>query len=153
MKVSKKAEYALKALIELAVSYERGDSVTLINDVAKRTAIPKKYLEQILLGLKNNGILVARRGIGGGYSLNRPPEDITVGQIIMAVEGPLSPLNCVSDGRHVNCPEESSCGIYSLMIDVRNAVSGVLDNITLKELTKRTKDLADAKNNIPSYTI
>ena len=91
MKITNKSEYALKALIELAIEHGRGNTVTLITDVARRKNIPQKYLEQILLNLKNTGILVSKRGVGGGYSLSRPPEDISLGEIIRAVEGSLSP--------------------------------------------------------------
>ncbi len=153
MKISSKGEYALKALIELALDYDRGVTVTLVNDVAQRKGIPPKYLEQILLGLRNAGILVSKRGVGGGYSLNRPPENISLGEIIRAVEGSLSPVNCVSTGAHVKCPDESSCGLYSVMIEVRDAVSSVLDNTSLKDVAKRTIDLIDRKNRVLNYTI
>ena len=85
MKLTSKGEYALKALIELAIDHERGNTVTLINDVARRKKIPQKYLEQILIGLRNAGILVSKRGVGGGYSLSRPPENISLGEIIRVV--------------------------------------------------------------------
>ena len=153
MKISKKGEYALKALIELAINYDKGEAVTLISEVARRKAIPQKYLEQILLNLKNAGILEAKRGVGGGYSLNRLPENISLGQIIRAVEGPLAPTNCVSVGAHVSCPDESSCGLYSVMLEVRNAVASVLDNTSLRDVTRRTLDLVDAKNRVPNYAI
>ena len=153
MKISKKGEYALKALIELAIDRDRGVTVTLINDVARRKEIPQKYLEQILLSLRNTGILVSKRGVGGGYSLSRSPEDISLGEIIRAVEGPLAPVNCVSVSAHVNCPDESSCGLYSVMLEVRNAVSSVLDNTSLEDVARRTLDLIDQKNRVLNYTI
>ncbi len=153
MKLSKKGEYALKALIELAIGYERGEAVTLIEDLATRKGIPQKYLEQILLGLKNDGILVSKRGVGGGYTLSRPPESITLGQIIRAVEGPLAPINCVSASAHVSCPDESSCGLYSVMLEVRNAVAGVLDNTSLKDVARRTLDLINRGSGVPNYAI
>ncbi len=153
MKITSKGEYALKALIELAIDYQRGNTVTLINDVAKRRGIPQKYLEQILLGLRNAGILVSKRGVGGGYSLNRPPESISLGEIIRAVEGSLAPVSCVSISSHVDCPDESSCGLYSVMLEVRNAVSSILDNTSLKDVARRTLDLIDRKNSILNYAI
>ena len=153
MKISRTSEYALKALIELAIDHDKGKSVALINDIAKRKRIPQKYLEQILLGLRNAGILVSKRGVGGGYSLSRSPENISLGEIIRTVEGSLSPVNCVSIGSHVNCPEESSCGLYSVMLEVRDAVSGVLDNTSLKDVVRKTLDLIDQKNKIPNYAI
>lgn len=153
MKISRKGEYALKALIELAINYDRGITVTLINDVAQRKEIPQKYLEQILLNLKNDGILVSKRGVGGGYMLSRPPESISLGQIIRAVEGSLAPLNCVSASSPMNCPDEASCGLYSVMLEVSNAVSSILDNTSLKDVAKRTLDLIDRKNGVLNYTI
>ncbi len=153
MKISRTGEYALKALIELAIDHDRGINVTLVNEVAQRKEIPQKYLEQILLSLKNAGILVSKRGVGGGYALSRPPENISIGEIVRAVEGSLAPMGCVSTKSRVNCPDESSCGLYSVMLEVRNAISNVLDNTSLKDVARRTLDLIDQKNNVLSYAI
>jgi Rrf2 family protein len=153
MKISRTSEYALKALIELAIDYDKGSTVALISNVAKRKGIPQKYLEQILLSLRNAGILVSKRGVGGGYSLSRPPVNISLGEIIRAVEGSLSPVSCVSIGSHINCLEESSCGLYSVMLEVRDAISSVLDNTSLKDVVRRTLDLIDQKNKTLNYAI
>lgn len=153
MKITSKSEYAIKALTELAIDYDRGNTVTLINDVARRKGIPQKYLEQILLSLKNAGILVSKRGVGGGYSLSRSPENISLGEIIRAVEGSLAPVTCVSTEAHTSCPDEGSCGLYSVMLEVRNAVSGILDNTSLRDVARRSLDLIDRKNRTLNYTI
>ena len=153
MKLSKKGEYALKALIELAINHNKGIPVTLINDVAERKGIPHKYLEQILLSLKNAGILEAKRGVGGGYSLSRSPENINLGEIIRVVDGPLTPVNCVSTDPHAPCPDESLCGLYSVMLEVRNAVSNILDDTSLKDVARRTLDLIDRQEKVPTYAI
>lgn len=153
MKISKKGEYALKALTVLAINYDEGIGATLINDIAEKEAIPCQYLEQILLNLKKAGILVSKRGVGGGYTLARPPEEISLGEIIRIIEGPLAPLNCVSVRAHVRCPKESTCGLYSVMLDVRNAIAGILDNISLKELAKRSLALSGKKRKAFNYTI
>jgi Rrf2 family protein len=153
MKLSKKGEYALKALIELAINYERGVSVTLIHDIAEQENIPPKYLEQILLNLKKGGILISKRGVGGGYTLARSPENISLGQVIRIVEGPLAPLNCVSRMAHVTCPHQPACGLYSIMLDVRNAIADILDNISLKDVAKRTLDLRDKNKSSYTYDI
>jgi Rrf2 family protein len=153
MNISKKGEYALKALIDLAINYDRGIAVTLINNIAEQEKIPPKYLEQILLNLKNGGILISKRGVGGGYTLAKPPKDISLGEVIRIVEGRLAPLNCVSTSAHVTCPNETSCGLYSIMLEVRNAISNVLDNISLKEVAKRTLDLIERKQNVYNYVI
>lgn len=153
MKISKKGDYALKALIELAINYDKGEMVTLIHEVAQRKGIPQKYLEQILLSLKNAGILASKRGVGGGYTLSRPPGGISLGEIIRAVEGPLAPMDCVSVSGHVNCPDESSCALYGVMLEVRNAVDAILDNTSLEDVAKRTVDLIERKYLVPNYAI
>ena len=153
MQISKKGEYAIKALIELAIDQDKGITVTLINDVAQRKGIPQKYLEQILLSLRNAGVLVSKRGVGGGYSLSRSPENISLGEIIRAVEGPLAPLSYAGTGAYAACPDESSYGLYSVMLEVRNAVSSVLDNTSLKDIVRRTLELIDRQNKVPSYAI
>lgn len=153
MQISKKGEYALKALIELAINYDKGVTVTLINDIAEQDNMPQRYLEQILLTLKNAGILISKRGVGGGYALSRSPEEVSLGEIIRIVEGPLAPLNCVSVKAHVSCPEESTCGLYSVMREVRDAIANILDNISLKDVAKRTLNLRESKHSVPSYAI
>lgn len=153
MKISKRGEYALKALIELAVNHNRSVAVTLINDIAERENIPKKYLEQILLNLKNAGILVSKRGVGGGYSLSRAPSEISLGEIIRIVEGPLAPLNCVSTSAHVTCPQEGACGLYGVMLEVRNAIASVVDNISLRDIAKRTVELVEKKQGVLDFVI
>jgi Rrf2 family protein len=153
MKISKKGEYALKALIKLAIDYDRGATVTLLSDIAERENIPPKYLEHILLNLKNAGILVSKRGVGGGYALSRAPENISLGEVIRVVEGPLAPINCVSTRAHFNCPQESSCGLHSVMLDVRNAIANIVDNISLEDIAKRQMELVERKQGIPSYVI
>ncbi len=153
MKITSKGEYALKALTELAIDHGRGNPVTLISDVAQRKGIPQKYLEQILLSLRNAGILVSKRGVGGGYSLSRSPENISLGEIIRAVEGTFTPVNCVSMDTDVSCPDEATCGLYSVMLEVRDAVSSILDNTSLKDVARRTLDLINQKNSVLNYTI
>lgn len=153
MKISKKGEYALKAMIELAIDYQKGEPITLINEVARRKAIPQKYLEQILLSLKKDGILVSKRGVGGGYMLSRPPEQISLGQIIRAVEGPLAPVGCASVSAHIACPDQSLCGLYGVMLQVRDAIAAVLDNTSLDDVARKTLELTQLKSGVPDYAI
>lgn len=153
MKISKKGEYALKALVELAINYDKGEAITLISDIAERENIPSKYLEQILLNLKNAGVLISKRGVGGGYTLSRSPQDISLGDVIRVVEGPLAPLDCVSVSRHVDCPNETTCGLYSVMLEVRNAVSNIVDNISIKDIARRTIELAEKRQGVLTYAI
>ena len=133
--ISKKTKYALKALIYLAREYDKGP--ILIADLAREERIPKKFLELILLTLKNNSILQSKKGKGGGYYLGRPPRDITMGQTIRLMEGPLAPVPCVSETAYAPCEEcatESTCGIRLVMKEVRDAIAGILDSTTLADV-------------------
>jgi len=137
MRISKKGEYALRAMIYLSLNYEKGPAQ--IYDISEREKIPKKFLEQILLGLKKAGLLQSKRGIGGGYSLIKPPKAITLAQIIRIIDGPLAPLGCVSQWAHISCPEERNCGLKQVMLEVRNAIAQVLENVTFDDVCKRSQ--------------
>lgn len=137
MKLSKRGEYGLKALIDLAAS--DSDAVIRIRELAEREQIPVKFLEQILLTLKHAGLLQSRRGMNGGYYLARPPEEITLGQIVRTLDGPLAPIRCVSQMAYERCvcENEETCGLRSVMLDVRNAISEILDETTLAQAAQR----------------
>jgi Rrf2 family transcriptional regulator, cysteine metabolism repressor len=137
MKISKKGEYALKAMIYLSLNYTKGS--TLIREISQKESIPEKFLVQILLELKKAGLLQSKRGTGGGYSLIKPPGDISLAQVIRIVDGPLAPLSCVSTWAHVSCPEEKNCGLHSVMLDVRNAIAKILEGVTFADVCKKTK--------------
>lgn len=143
MKVSRKGEYALRAMIDLSLNYDKG--TVQIQDISQREKIPQKFLEQILLTLKNAGLLQSKRGIGGGYSLIKPPGKISLAEVIRIIDGPLAPLSCVSQWAHVSCPEEKNCGLYGVMLDVRNAIAAMLENITFEDVCKRTKGKLDQR--------
>jgi Rrf2 family protein len=136
MKFSKKSEYALRALIELTAHY--GQVLVQRHDIAHRQNIPIEFLEQILLALKNAGLLASRRGVSGGYALIKPPEEITIGQVIRILDGPLAPIGCVSKTAYQKCSDcayadKPVCPIQSVMLEVRNAIAGILDNYTLRD--------------------
>ncbi len=136
--ISKKTKYGLKALIYLARRYELGP--ILIADLAREERIPKKFLENILLNLKNGGMLQSRKGRGGGYALGRPPEKITFGQAIRLMEGPLAPVPCVSEMAYARCTEcgsELTCGIRLVMKDVRDEMARILDGTTLADVLEK----------------
>lgn len=138
--ITRKTKYGLSALIYLARHEDEGP--VLISRLAKQERIPKKFLELILLDLKNHGILQSKRGKGGGYTLGRPSELIRLGQVIRIMEGPLAPLPCVSETAYQRCEDcvnESTCGIRSVMKDVRDATARILDNTTLADVVKATK--------------
>jgi Rrf2 family protein len=136
--LSKKAKYALQAMILLAQESDCGP--VLISDLARKGKIPKKFLELILLELKNHGLLRSKKGRGGGYALGRPSEKITMGEVIRIIDGPLAPVPCVSKmayGRCGECLDERTCGIRLVMKDVRDGIAGILDNTTFAGVLKR----------------
>lgn len=135
MRLSKRGEYGLRAMIDLA-SWTQDRKQVSIKEIAERENIPVKFLEQILRELKNAGLIGSRMGASGGYYLAKPPEKITLGQIIRSLDGPLAPIRCVSQTAYepCSCPDESTCGLRSAMFEVRNAISDILDNKTLTDV-------------------
>jgi Rrf2 family iron-sulfur cluster assembly transcriptional regulator len=131
MKVSTRGDYAARALLSLALhGLERPTSV---KEIAERTALPQPYLEQILLAVKGAGLVRSKRGVGGGYVLARPPADITLAQIIAAVDGPLdTPL-----GPHDHC--EGHCVLQEVWVCVSEDMRRVLEGFTLADLVERTR--------------
>lgn len=139
MKLSKRGEYGLRAMVDLA-SRAPG-AVVPAREIALREQIPVKFLEQILLTLRNAGLLHSRMGLGGGYSLGRPADQITLGQIVRILDGPLAPIRCVSQMAYepCACPDEKTCGLRMVMFDVRNAISAILDGTTLADVARRVE--------------
>jgi Rrf2 family protein len=140
MKLTKRGEYGLKALIDLAAQ-DDPQAATQIKDIAQRQQIPVKFLEQILLALKNAGVLRSRAGVGGGYYLARPPSEITLGQVVRLLDGPLAPIPCVSQMAYERCvcEDEATCGLRLTMLDVRNAIANILDRTTLADVSTRVE--------------
>lgn len=145
MRFSKKSEYALRAL--LALTEQFGRKLVQRHEIADQQHIPIEFLEQILLALKNAGLLVSRRGMSGGYSLLKPPDNITLGQVIRILDGPLAPIACVSKTAYQKCSDcpyasdaqDDACPIQGVMLNVRNAISNILDHYTLSDFAKQTK--------------
>jgi Rrf2 family protein len=140
MRLSKRGEYGLRAMIELATwDSEPGPHLVPIKDLAARQKIPVKFLEQILLSLKNAGLLQSKMGVGGGYHLARPASEITLGQIVRVLDGPLAPIRCVSQMAYepCGCPDEQTCGLRMVMYDVRNAITDILDHTALADVAGR----------------
>jgi Rrf2 family protein len=139
--LSKKAKYGLKALLVLAE--ERGRGPVHISDLAEREDIPKKFLELILLDLKNHGILQSRKGKGGGYFLGKSAESVGFGEVIRILDGPLAPLPCVSQTAYQRCEEcrdEAACGVRIVMKETRDAIARSLDGMTLAHALKKMKN-------------
>jgi Rrf2 family protein len=140
--LSKRSKYAIKALLALA-DHERGEPVRIV-DLAQEEQIPPKFLELILLGLKNQGILQSRKGKGGGYLLARDPADIYLGQIVRMFDGPLAPVPCASQTAYMacaDCPEEAVCGVHLAMKAVRDATAKVLDGTSIASLRRQMADV------------
>jgi Rrf2 family protein len=136
--LSKRTQYSLRALYSLTRHYGKGP--TLISQLAEDEAIPKKFLEQILLSLKNLGLVSSKKGKGGGYQLAQPPEQITLANVIRMMEGPLAPLPCASETRFRKCEEcvdIETCGTRMVMREVRDAVADILDNTTLAMVCRK----------------
>lgn len=150
MRLSKRGEYGLRAMIALAEPAPKGDAPAMlqIKEISQREQISSKFLEQILLTLKNAGLLHSKMGVGGGYYLAKPAREITLGQIFRILDGPVAPIKCVSQMAYetCGCPEEETCGLRLVMSDVRNAIAGILDNTSLEDVTQRQNALRQHLN-------
>ena len=138
--LTRKSKYGLKAALYLAQQVGRGP--ILVSELAEQQRIPKKFLEAILLDLKRHGLLVSKKGKGGGYALSRKPTEITVGQIIRVLDGPLALVSCVSQTAYRPCEEcvdEATCGVRLAMKQVRDATARILDHTTLARLNASSR--------------
>ena len=135
--LSKKAKYALKALLYLTKNTDKG--LVLISEIATAERIPRKFLEAILVDLKTQGVLQSTRGKNGGYSLAKNPAQVSVGNIVRMIDGPLAPIPCVSHLYYRKCDEcldEETCEIRLVMKKVRDATAAILDTTYLADLQK-----------------
>lgn len=131
--LTKKSKYALKALLYLA---KNGEDLVQISELSKKEGIPQKFLESILLELRKHGILTSKRGKDGGYKLGKDPKNITFGQVIRVLDGPLAPIGCVSHMAYERCEEcedEETCHIRQVMKKVRDQTAAILDGTSLKD--------------------
>ena len=140
VKLSKRGEYALRALIDLGIAHELGFPILQASELAKKEKLPIKFLEQILAQLKLGGYVKSTRGKLGGYSLAKPMRRIKFGAVIRFIEGPLAPIRCVSQTAYARCtcPDEAHCGLRMLMLDLRNAIARLLDRYTLADIVQIT---------------
>lgn len=138
MKISYKGDYAIKTVIALASIYiEDNSRLVKIEEISKKQDIPKKFLEQILLQLKNAGIVRSERGASGGYALKKDPAAIKLGEIVRLIDGTTAPIACVSCTDYKACEFEGKCALKPVWQRVREAVNSVVDNVTVKELAER----------------
>lgn len=135
---TKKGKYGLKALLHLAALPP--GRTALSSEIAAAHALPQKFLEAILLELKNAGFVQSRKGKHGGYALARPAMEIRIGNVVRALEGPLAPIACASQTsyrRCDDCPDEEHCAVHMLTVDVRNAIADVLDGTSVEDMLVR----------------
>jgi Rrf2 family protein len=137
MRVSKKTDYALRALFTLVDHY--GGAPIPIRELARRNDVPKRFLEQIMLALKAQGWVDSSAGIRGGYFLAKNPAKITMGDVVRHFDGILAPIDCVSVTGYQRCSQESVCRFRRVFYEARNHVANLMDSTTL----------ADAAKNVP----
>ena len=136
MRITYRGDYALKAVLDLALHYD--ESVVTINDLAKRTDAPTKFLEQVLLGLKRGGFVESRRGKVGGYRLAKSPSEIKLGDVVRFVDGPVEPISCL-EGGYSGCRDVYRCVLKSIWGRVAKATSDIIDSITFEDLVNQLK--------------
>jgi Rrf2 family protein len=134
MRLSRRSKYALLALFDLAG--RAGEGPIPLKELAERSNIPVKFLEQIFATLRNAGLLHSQVGAHGGYTLGRPAEEITLGAVIRLLDGTLAPVSCVSQIAYepCTCPDEQTCPLRTVMAQVREAIVAVVDNTTLADV-------------------
>lgn len=134
MRVSKKTDYALRALFTLVDHF--GSGPIPIRELARRNDVPKKFLEQIMLGLKERSWVESLPGLRGGYYLAKTPDKITMGEVIRHFDGILAPLGCVSVTGYVRCSQEPLCRFRRVFLDARNYVANLMDRTSLADASK-----------------
>lgn len=152
MKLSKKSDYAMRAIIYLSMHYNEG--AIQIREISANEKVPQKFLENILLVLRKAGILNSKIGLKGGYELARSPDLITLGEVIRALDGAIAPVDCVSKISYKPCSEEVTCVIRGVMLDIRNAITDVLDRMTFADMCSRVRGSREKEeNNVLTYVI
>jgi len=152
--LSKRTQYGLRALYALARNHGHGPS--RITQLAHDELIPKKFLEQILLSLKESGLVSSKKGKGGGYFLIQPPEQITLASVIRLMEGPLAPLPCASETRYrkcEECPDVERCGTRMVMREVRDAMAAILERTTLAMVCRRVDQAQRRQQSAPGVML
>jgi len=134
MRVSKKTDYALRALFTLVEHYGRGPIP--IRELARRNDVPKRFLEQIVLDLKRKGWVASLPGVRGGILLAKPPSRITMGEVVRYFDGIIAPIECVSTSGYKRCSQEPVCRFRRVFLDVRNYATQLMDNATLESVAK-----------------
>ena len=136
MRVSTRGEYGMRAMVALAHHY--GGGPLSISDIARESSVPPAYLEQLIAPLRRAGIVESKRGARGGYVLGRPPEEIKVGDVFRVMEGPIAPMECVSeDEAEQTCPLIGGCETRPVWLKLRDSIVDTLDSQTLADLIEQ----------------
>lgn len=138
--ISQKTKYALKALITLADEKARGRDALTIEEIAVASDTPKRFLEHILLDLRNRGYLGSRRGRSGGYTLIKAPHEISIGELLRQIDGPVAPLSCLSRSAYQrcdDCPDEATCRIRKVFGQVFWAYLLLIESLTLADMAEQ----------------
>jgi len=129
MRLSKKTDYALRVLFTLVEHHGRGPLP--IRELARRNAVPKRFLEHIMLDMKSEGWVRSVAGARGGYELARRPEELTMGQVVRRFDGILAPIGCVSTSHYARCSQEPNCRFRRVLLEIRNHTARLMDRSTL----------------------
>ena len=141
MKMSTKGQYGTRALLDLALHY--GEGPVLIKNIAKRQGISQHYLEHLFIRLSVAGLVNSTRGAKGGFVLAKPPAQIKISKVIQLMEGSLAPVQCVDDPKV--CSRVASCVTRDVWVDMKKAISEVLESSTLQDLVERHTEKEQAK--------
>ena len=141
MRLSTKGRYGVKALVELALQQQ--DAPVALHTIAKRQGLSESYLEQLMGPLRKAGLVRSVRGAQGGYSLGRDPSEITVGDILRVLEGPLAPTDCVGEAEFEHCGRAEGCITRSVWLRVQDSIEDVVDSITLADLCAEARGEKD----------
>jgi Rrf2 family cysteine metabolism transcriptional repressor len=144
VKISTRGRYGTRALVELALNYDKG--LTLLKDIARKQRISQRYLEHVIRPLVAGGVLRSTRGAGGGITLARPPEEIKMSEIVRLLEGSIAPVDCVND--KAICERSDTCAARDIWCDLQNAINGVLESTSLQDLVERQKGKGPAPANV-----
>lgn len=136
MKLSRKSDYALRALVTLGDRY--GEGPVSIRELAEKNDVPQRFLEQIMLEMKKLGWVTSTAGRIGGFQLAKPPEELTMGQVVRHFDGVLAPISCVSSTHYESCSQEAHCRFRRVLLDIRNYTSRIMDQATLAKVMQGT---------------
>ncbi|MBI2167709.1 MAG: Rrf2 family transcriptional regulator [Candidatus Omnitrophica bacterium] len=151
MKLTKKGEYALRALLRLSANYPQ-KSLSL-REISERERLPVKFLEQIMMVLKRSGLVESTKGKQGGYTLARRPEEITLGEIIRVIEGPIAPFGTALEIEKRIQKKDPHAGLFACLLEVRNAIAEIVDKKTLADICEKSRELCHSENSHPMYYI